>query len=235
MNWMTRLATGITGADTTAGTTGNAGAASGSANATTVRAPAAAATSPTSPENSALRPAFDRKTAAFGAQVKAAQQESASLAQDFKACLMEVGLANAKGAPTFHGYGTGKPMTLTLRKPLPDDRLDLTVCLNVSGHDFKDANDKPFPDAKDRILARAKDNKYVIQVTRPDGTVEKMTGIAARGALSTAQDISIRGMKPGLTVVEAWPEGSAGVGGYREGRRLEITYTPPRGAVDTFG
>ncbi len=162
-------------------------------------------------------------------------QESASLASDFKACLMEVGLANVKGTVTFHGYGTHKPMTLSLKKALPDDRLDLTICLNVSGHDFKDSKDTPLPDAKQRIEARAKDNRYVIQVTRPNGTVERMTGIEAKGALTTAQDISLRGMKPGTTVVEAWPEGSAGVGGYVEGRRLVITYAPPGAPVDTFG
>ncbi len=73
------------------------------------------------------------------------------------------------------------------------------------------------------MKSRARGNRYVIQVTHPDGRVERMSGIEAKGALSTAQDISIRGVKPGLLVVEAWPEGSAGVGGYIEGRRLEIT------------
>jgi hypothetical protein len=124
---------------------------------------------------------------------------------------------------------------MTLSKARPDDRRDLRVCLNVSGHDFKGADDKPLPDAKQRLAERAKDNRYVIQVTHPDGRIEKMTGIEAKGALSTAQDISIRGMKPGKTIVEAWPEGSAGVGGYIEGRRLEISYNPPGAAVDRFG
>jgi hypothetical protein len=220
MNWFSRL----TGSATTTTTPS-----------TTAAAAAKPAASPTSPENSVLKPAFSRDEAKFGAQVKTAMTESAYLAKNFKACLMEVGVANAKGAPKFYGYGTHKPMTMNINKALPDDRLDLTVCLNVSGHDFKDANDKPLPDAKQRLEARAKDNKYVIQVTRPDGTVEKMTGIAANGALSTAQDISLRGMKPGKTIVEAWPEGSAGVGGYIEGRRLEISYNPPGAAVDSFG
>ena len=227
MNWFSRL----TGAATTT-TPPTANAATTTATAATAPKPNS---SPTSPENSSLKPAFSRDQSKFGAQVKAAMQESAYLAKNFKACLMEVGVANAKAAPKFYGYGTHKPMTMSLTKALPDDRLDLTVCLNVSGHDFKDQNDKPLPDAKQRLQERAKDNKYVIQVTRPDGTVEKMTGIAANGALSTAQDISIRGMKPGKTIVEAWPEGSAGVGGYIEGRRLEISYNPPGAAVDSFG
>ncbi len=42
-------------------------------------------------------------------------------------------------------------------------------------------------------------------------------------------------MKPGKTIVEMWPEGSAGVGGYVEGRRLEINYSPPGHVTDSFG
>jgi hypothetical protein len=223
MNWFSRLTGSGTPTATTPATT----------------TPAAATIAPTpskdSPQRSPLQPAFDRTKATYGAQIKSAMQESASLARHYKACLMEVGLANVKGTVTFHGYGTGKPMTLALKKALPDDRLDLTLCLNVSGHDFKDSNDKPLPDAAQRLAARATDNRYVIQVTRPSGAIERMTGIEAKGALTTAQDISVRDMKPGLTIIEAWPEGSAGVGGYVEGRRLEITYTPPGATVDRFG
>lgn len=191
--------------------------------------------SPTSPENSPLKPAFERSQAKFKGQIESAMEESRDLAAGFKACLMEVGCANVKGAPTFYGYGTHKPMTMTINKAVPEGRLDLTVCMNVSGHDFKDANKNLLPGAQQMMEARAKDNKYVIQVTHPDGTIQKMTGIEAKGATSTAQDISIHGLKPGKTVVEAWPEGSAGVGGYVEGRRLEITYRPPGAAADSFG
>ncbi len=191
--------------------------------------------SPTSPENSPLKPAFSREQAKFKGQVQSAMQDSKDLAAGFKACLMEVGVANVKAAPTFYGYGTHKPMTMNINKAVPEGRLDLTVCMNVSGHDFKDAEKKLLPGAEQMMAARAKDNKYVIQVTHPDGTVQKMTGIEAKGATSTAQDISIHGLKPGKTVVEAWPEGSAGVGGYVEGRRLEIAYRPPGAAADSFG
>jgi hypothetical protein len=121
-------------------------------------------------------------------------------------------------------------MTMSLRLELPDNRLDMVVCMNVSGHDLKDRADKD-----QALAARAKDNKYVIQVTRPDGSKERMTGISANGSLSTMQAISIKDMKAGVTVVEAWPEGSAGVGGYVEGRRLEITFAPPGGGKDSFG
>jgi hypothetical protein len=230
MPWFSRLTPAAT--PNTTAPAGPTSTPSSPASATTA---SSLASSPTSPERSPLAPAFERSKAAFGGQIKAAMQESASLASDFKACLMEVGLANVKGTVTFHGYGTHKPMTLSLKKALPDDRLDVTVCLNVSGHDFKDSQDRLLPDAKQRLEARAKDNRYVIQVTRPDGTIERMTGIEAKGALTTAQDISLRGMKPGTTVLEAWPEGSAGVGGYVEGRRLVITYAPPGAPVDTFG
>ena len=149
---------------------------------------------------------------------------------------MEVGVANAKGSPKFYGYGTHKPMTMSLTKPLPEGRLDLTVCLNVSGHDFKGTDGLLIPGAEALLQARAKNNKYIIQVTHPDGRVETMKGIEAKGALSTAQDISVKDLQRGKTIVEAWPEGSAGVGGYIEGRRLEINYTPPGAAAGaSFG
>jgi hypothetical protein len=183
---------------------------------------------PTTPA-SPLSPAFEPARAPQQSQIKQAMRESQFLGENFKACLMEVGVANVKASPTFYGYGTHKPMTMNLRQALPEGRLDLVVCLNVSGHDLKDRADK-----QQALASRAKDNRYVIQVTHADGQIERMTGIAANGALSTSQAISIRGMKPGTTVVEAWPEGSAGVGGYIEGRRLEISYNPP-GGVDRFG
>ena len=213
MNWFNRL----TGSNSAPVTT----------TAATQPKPAATSSSP-------LAPAFERGKAKFQGQIEAAIDESKSLAQGFKACLMEVGVANVSASPRFYGYGTHKPMTMSLNKPLPDNRLDLTICLNVSGHDFKGADGKPVPNGQALLQARAKDNKYVIQVTHPDGRVETMKGIEAKGALSTAQDISIKGMKPGKTIVEAWPEQSAGVGGYIEGRRLEISYSPP-GAAATFG
>jgi len=185
------------------------------------------ATTPAKPA-SPLEPAFAMASAPQQAQIKNAKRASQFLGENFKAALMEVGVANVSARPQFH-YGTGKPQSMSLNKTLPDKRLDLVICMNVSGHDLKERADK------DQALAtRAKDNRYVIQVTYPDGTKQRMSGIAANGALSTSQAISIRDMKPGLTVVEAWPEGSAGVGGYIEGRRLEINYRPP-GNVDSFG
>lgn len=211
MNWFSRLI----GSNRPSASMATTTAAATQATATTTPTKPAAPPSP-------LAPAFDRSQAKFKAQVATAVESSADLAANFKACLMEVGVANAKGAPCFYGYGTHKPMTMNLNKALPEGRLDLTVCLNVSGHDLKD-----LPNKQQALEARAKDNRYVIQITRPDGTTERMTGIEAKGALSTAQDISIKNMQPGKTIVEAWPEGSAGVGGYIEGRRLEISYNPP--------
>jgi hypothetical protein len=167
-----------------------------------------------------LAPAFDRASARRKAAIAETLDESMRLAKNFKACLMEVAFANVNADADFWGYGTHKPMTSSVSLPLPNDRLDLVVALNVSGHDFK-----TLPNREQLLADRAKNNRYVIQVTHPDGRVERMAGIEAKGALSTAQDISVRGIKPGKLVVEAWPEGSAGVGGYIEGRRLEITVT----------
>jgi hypothetical protein len=195
----------------------------------TTTAPPATPTRAASP----IDPAFDLKTAKFQGQLINAAQESQRLAKGYFASFMCVGVANHQAAPIFYGYGTHKAMTMGIHKRLPDDRLDLGVYLNVSGHDLKQ-----LPNNKQARQERANDNRYVIQITRPDGTVQRMTGIEARGALSTAQAISLRDMKPGLTVVEAWPEHSAGVGGYLEGRRLEIKYDPPKAAApttDSFG
>jgi hypothetical protein len=185
--------------------------------------------------SSPLAPAFERGSASFQAQIKRAMSDSKSLGNGYYAAKMEVGVANAQAQPTFYGYGTHKPMTMSLKKALPDDRLDLVMCMNVSGQDFKDANKVPLPDALEKKTARAKDNTYVIQVTHADGRKELMKGIGAKGEFSSAQDISIKGMKPGKTIVEMWPEGSAGVGGYVEGRRLEINYSPPGHVTDSFG
>lgn len=192
--------------------------------ATTAPAGSSAPSVPKSP----LAAAFVRSEAPQQSQIERALSSSEHLGNNFKACLMEVGFANVRGAPTFYGYGSHKPMTASLQLPLAGDRLDLVVALNVSGHDLKERADK-----QEALAARAKGNRYVIQVTHPDGRVEKMTGIEAKGALSTAQDISIKNLKPGKLVVEAWPEGSAGVAGYVEGRRLEIMLRAPES--DSFG
>ena len=217
MNWLNRLGLGKPTTTTTA-------------TAPTISPPKPAA------QGGPLAPAFVRSAARFPDQIEAAIDGSKDLAANFKASLMEVGVANAKGSPKFYGYGTHKPMTMSLTKPLPEGRLDLTVCLNVSGHDFKGTDGLLIPGAEALLQARAKNNKYIIQVTHPDGRVETMKGIEAKGALSTAQDISVKDLQRGKTIVEAWPEGSAGVGGYIEGRRLEINYTPPGAAAGaSFG
>lgn len=182
------------------------------------------ATAPSGP----LAPAFERNKAKYQRQIDRAVDDAATLGAGFYAARMHVACANVQGTPRFYGYKTNKPQTLALTKAPPDNRLDLTLAMNVSSHDFK-----TMPDKEARKLERAKSNAYVIQVTHPDGKVETLGGIKANGALSTAHDISIRNLKPGVTVVEMWPEGSAGVHGYVEGRRLEISLNA--GAVDSFG
>lgn len=190
---------------------------------------ATTATTPAAPAASGpLAPAFDRNNTKFPRQIKRALSEAADLGEGFYAARMHVACANVQGTPHFYGYKTNKPQTLSLSKPPPDNRLDLTLAMNVSAHDFKNLADK-----ESRKLDRATKNAYVIQVTHPDGKVDTLGGIKANGAFSSAQDISIRDLKPGVTVVEMWPEGSAGVHGYVEGRRLEISLNA--GNVDRFG
>lgn len=154
-------------------------------------------------------------------QTMRVRSSSSYLGKNFKACMMETRAIGVGRQPTFHGYGTHKPMDMQITQKLPNDRLDLIIGLNVSGHDLKTRPNR------DQLLAdRAKDNTYHVHVTDEHGRDEWIRDIPANGELYTLQALSIRDMKPGKTVVEAWPEGSAAVGGYVEGRRLEIDYKP---------
>jgi hypothetical protein len=179
-------------------------------------------------ETGPLKPQFDRKAAMNLKGIKAEAKESLANGKGFFASMIQMAAANVRAKAIFYGYETGKPMTMAIHKKLPEGRLDLSVFMNVSGHDFSGTK----AEKQAALLARAQDNSYNIKVTRPDGTVESMSGILARGALATGQDVSITNMTPGKYILEGWPDHSAAVGGYMEGRRVEITYAP---GGDTFG
>lgn len=141
----------------------------------------------------------------------------ASMAQSSKdgfASSTRILAANAKIDAYSFNYHTGSPKQANLVKPPKDGVLELTVIMNVSGHDKAD------PGAKDRY---AETNRYCIRVTYPDGSSQEMRGIDRLNKngreYATAQDICIDVKKPGTYAIEGWPEGSAGVGGYVEGRR----------------
>jgi hypothetical protein len=112
-------------------------------------------------------------------------------------------------------HGSGKAQRARIGTKLPNDRLDMTVIVNVDGRQ-----------GAAQARAWGKSDTYVIEVTHPNGRVERMTGIKARGFVTT-QDFSIR-LQPGVTKIAAWPVGSLGVPGNIEGRLLELTYAPPR-------
>lgn len=129
--------------------------------------------------------------------------------------------ANAKLDKFHFNYKTHLCKQANVVKPPPKNEdgkrmLDLTVCMNVSGH----AGDGKVHDF-------AETNKYNIRVTFPNGDVKTMRNIDRLNSdgreYASAQDISFELMK-GKTVIEAWPQGSAGVAGYVEGRRYELNY-----------
>jgi hypothetical protein len=180
-------------------------------------------------ETGPLKPQFERAKALNIKQIRAEGKESLANGKGYYASMIQMAAANVKAKAVFYGYETGKPMTMNVHQKLPDDRLDLTVFMNVSGHDFKTL---PAAEKAKALQDRANDNSYNIKVTRPDGSTEMMSGILARGQLATGQDISITNMKPGKYILEGWPDHSAAVGGYMEGRHVEITYAP---GGDTFG
>ena len=62
---------------------------------------------------------------------------------------------------------------------------------------------------------------YIIEVIHPEGTRERIDGIKAKGEYCTAQNISFE-LGLGVTTVQAWPKGSAGPGGYVEGRVIKV-------------
>jgi len=183
---------------------------------TTVHAPNPTISSPASP----LAPEFDR--AKLGTtvinRIEYARSQSEALAKNLKASMMWVAFVNSDAVATFPGWGTHRPMTASVKRP-PGDRLDLVLNLNVSGHDLKGLSDPQ------RALAdRAKSNPYVVEVTHPDGRKERLVDPGS-GKLSTAIPLSIKNLKPGKLIIEAWPIGSYAVSGYIEGRRLELAVT----------
>jgi hypothetical protein len=177
-------------------------------------------------ETGPLKPLFDRSKSPFLSNIRQAQSESESLGKGFYASKIEMSAANIDATPIFYGYHTDKPMSMAINQALPNDRLDLSVFMNVSGHDWREDTSMPMAEKQKLLQERADGNSYNIKVTRPDGSSEMMTGILAKGALSTGQDISITNMKPGKYILEGWPDHSAAVGGYVEGRRVEINYAP---------
>lgn len=109
-------------------------------------------------------------------------------------------------------YHTGMSKQMNLLSAPADGKMRGTIVINVSGHSGE----------ADKF---AKTNTYTVQVTLPDGKTLNMRGIPrndpSKTEYATLIDIEFPYMK-GVTKLVAWPDGSAGGGGYIEGRRYEI-------------
>lgn len=168
-----------------------------------------------------LKAAFVRSSAPQRAQIKDAVDRAKDDVDTWCACSVEVGFANVKGEPTFHGYGTHKPQSATITMPR-EKRLDLAVMITVSLHDLGEDEARVTRAGKER----ATKDRHHIEVHRPDGTVERLDGIKPDAkALFSSTDISIKNLVPGKYVIKGWPDGTS-ADGYCEARVLEVTIKP---------
>lgn len=89
--------------------------------------------------------------------------------------------------------------------------MDLVALLPVSGH-------VGLAEAKQYAAS----NQYNITITHADGTNQQVGKTTSTGFV-TEKQIGLK-LKPGTTRIEFWADGSAGVGGYTAGRRIEFTW-----------
>ncbi|MBI1945740.1 MAG: hypothetical protein HYS27_08590 [Deltaproteobacteria bacterium] len=111
-------------------------------------------------------------------------------------------------------YHTGKAKEMNLSQKPADGMVRGTIVINVSGHD-----------GAERAAQYAKSNSYNVCITMPDGKQIRMNNIPRNnpGSAEYATKIPIEfPWQEGVARIEAWPTGSAGVGGYVEGRRYSV-------------
>ncbi|MGQ0504271.1 MAG: hypothetical protein ACT4TC_03050 [Myxococcaceae bacterium] len=122
---------------------------------------------------------------------------------------------NAKLDKYVFNYETGLCKQANLVTPPANGVLDLTVCMNVSGHSGQADQ-----------FANDPNQTFNIQVTFPDGTRQTLSNIPrpqATGAVySMAKDISFPVTQKGTYTIDTWPTGSGGPGGYIEGREYKL-------------
>jgi len=68
----------------------------------------------------------------------------------------------------------------------------------------------------------AKTNKYNLVITHPDGKREMIDGVSSTG-LVTGVALAVK-LQKGATKVQFYPQGSAGISGYGNGRTIELQY-----------
>jgi hypothetical protein len=113
----------------------------------------------------------------------------------------------------FFDYGSRIAQRMNL-PPSSTGAIEGVLLMNVSGHNGRSSADK-----------WALDNAYNVTVTFPDGKKQTLSNQrnAAKGTAEYVTEIPLSlPRQAGITVIEAYPLGSAGVYGYEEGRRIEI-------------
>ncbi len=176
---------------------------------------------------SAAQPATPRPTV-VGAQTLSPRQfqrapHVAALAAEYRQDTLRGVAGQATIVPASRGilsaieefsYGTHKPKEARVLKAPADGTLDLTVVMSASGH-------------TGQAQLYAQSNTYTVEVRFPNGSVSRMSGVRntpkGQAEYVTLQDLSFPLIR-GVTRVSAWPDGSAGAGGYIEGRTIHITY-----------
>lgn len=91
----------------------------------------------------------------------------------------------------------------------------------VSGH-VRVNNDGKYLSKNETAELFAKTNKYNLVVTRPDGKRETIDGVSSTG-LVTGVALALK-LQKGATQVQFYPQGSAGISGYGNGRTIELQY-----------
>lgn len=106
-------------------------------------------------------------------------------------------------------YKKGITPTFKASKLGANGKLDMMMLLPTSGHNGQ-ANARKW----------AVTSEYNIKITHADGTIQNLGKVKSL-AYVTEHGMSIN-LKKGKTTIQMWPDGSAGVAGYRAGREMEI-------------
>ena len=106
-------------------------------------------------------------------------------------------------------YGTHKPGQMRVTGLGKSGNFKVVMLLPVSGHTGEAAK-------------FARSNRYNVTVAAPGGATWSSPKIASTG-LVTPKELTLK-LTKGLNVLEFWPDGSGGPGGYVEGRRYHITW-----------
>ncbi len=99
--------------------------------------------------------------------------------------------------------------------------LSLQGLLPVSGH-VRTHHEGKYLTKNETSDLFAKTNRYDVSVIHPDGTGEHIRDIPSQG-LVTGVALGIK-LQKGTTFVKFAPQGSFGVGGYSNGRTVELQY-----------